>query len=241
MNTLKRGSNEPDVLYLQKFLKDFSGENLNLDATFGPRTEEAVKKWQISCGLVSDGVIGPRSWEKILSTTRKSITDKDYRMLADSLGVEVAAIKAVKAVESGSMGFTKEERPIFRFEPHLFRRALKGLNQETPDGNGWSSLMKAWTISPGNALKCTSFGLFQILGSNYSLMGYSDVFEYIADSYISEVSHLKAFGEFLKSAKLVGALKKLDWASFAKGYNGPSYARFGYDKKLKEAYKKYIA
>ena len=45
--------------------------------------------------------------------------------------------------------------------------------------------------------------------------------------------------EFLKQSKLVPYLVKKDWAGFARGYNGASYAKNSYDKKLKSAFLSY--
>jgi hypothetical protein len=41
---------------------------------------------------------------------------------------------------------------------------------------------------------------------------------------------------FLKGSGLLPALRSLDWAAFAKGYNGPGYSANKYDRKLAKAY-----
>jgi hypothetical protein len=38
---------------------------------------------------------------------------------------------------------------------------------------------------------------------------------------------------------LLAALQSHDWAAFAKGYNGPGYAKNAYDVKLAEAYERF--
>lgn len=52
---LKLGSKGKEVESLQNFL------GLKADGSFGPKTEEAVKKWQKENGLTPDGVVGPKT------------------------------------------------------------------------------------------------------------------------------------------------------------------------------------
>lgn len=54
---LKLGSKGDQVKTLQRFLK------LNDDGDFGPKTETAVKAWQSTNGLTSDGIVGPKTWD----------------------------------------------------------------------------------------------------------------------------------------------------------------------------------
>ncbi|MBL4625205.1 MAG: DUF3380 domain-containing protein [Flavobacteriales bacterium] len=74
---------------------------------------------------------------------------------------------------------------------------------------------------------------------NYTLCGFDSIKAFVKAQYISEGEHLKAFGNFIKSAKLVKYLRTKNWAAFAKGYNGPAYAKNRHDVKLKKAYEKY--
>jgi hypothetical protein len=46
---------------------------------------------------------------------------------------------------------------------------------------------------------------------------------------------------FIKSAGLLDNLQEKDWAGFARGYNGPGYAKNSYDVKLELAYMKYAS
>lgn len=61
--TIRKGSHGPDVVKLQTLL------HVTADGDFGPITEAAVKVFQTSHGLVADGVVGDRTWTKLLSTT----------------------------------------------------------------------------------------------------------------------------------------------------------------------------
>jgi len=42
-------------------------------------------------------------------------------------------------------------------------------------------------------------------------------------------------------AVMAEALRKKDWATFARRYNGPGYAKNSYDTKLKSAYDRFAA
>lgn len=57
--TLRRPMKGDLVKELQKKLK------LNVDGTFGPKTEAAVREFQRSHGLVPDGIVGPKTWREI--------------------------------------------------------------------------------------------------------------------------------------------------------------------------------
>lgn len=71
MRTLKKGSVGEDVKTLQKII------GVIVDGCFGSQTEVAVKKWQLEHGLVSDGIVGPKTWEKISEIVTK-ISDVIY-------------------------------------------------------------------------------------------------------------------------------------------------------------------
>lgn len=58
--TLRRGSNGPSVVQLQKAL------GVTADGSFGPGTESALKAWQAKNGLTADGVAGPKTLSKLL-------------------------------------------------------------------------------------------------------------------------------------------------------------------------------
>lgn len=62
MKTIKKGSKGDDVKTLQNCL------GLKADGIFGTLTENAVKAFQKANNMVSDGIVGPKTWEKLLSS-----------------------------------------------------------------------------------------------------------------------------------------------------------------------------
>jgi peptidoglycan hydrolase-like protein with peptidoglycan-binding domain len=59
--TLRRGSQGPDVSYLQQKLVD-AGYSVTIDGNFGFHTEAAVVEFQETNGLTADGIVGPQTW-----------------------------------------------------------------------------------------------------------------------------------------------------------------------------------
>lgn len=80
---LKKGSKGSNVKILQEFLK------ITTDGDFGPGTEKAVKTWQTNNGLLSDGIVGPKTW-KAMGLDERVTTDNSERVieLPDGLIIE---------------------------------------------------------------------------------------------------------------------------------------------------------
>jgi peptidoglycan hydrolase-like protein with peptidoglycan-binding domain len=64
--SIKRGMSGCFVELVQRYLNKF-GEKLVVDGIFGKKTEQAVIKFQVQHGLVSDGKCGNLTLNKILS------------------------------------------------------------------------------------------------------------------------------------------------------------------------------
>lgn len=181
------------------------------------------------------------------------------KKVAKANNLEPAAIKAVVIVESGGSGFINgTTKPKILFEGHIFwnqlikvgidpNKIIKG--NENIIYSKWTKiyysedqylrLEKAKKINIDAALKSTSWGLFQIMGFNHASCGYNNVTDYVNDMYIDEQHQLQAFINFIKndsSGNKYKALQNKDWATFAKLYNGSSYALNQYDIKLKKNY-----
>jgi peptidoglycan hydrolase-like protein with peptidoglycan-binding domain len=64
--TLEPGATGTDVELVQRFLGVANSGDPGY-GHFGPATTAAVQRYQRQQGLVSDGIVGPRTWERILS------------------------------------------------------------------------------------------------------------------------------------------------------------------------------
>jgi hypothetical protein len=61
---LKKGTKNGFVKDLQELLNKF-GHKLVADGDFGAKTEVVVKAFQKAKGLIPDGVVGPKTWDKL--------------------------------------------------------------------------------------------------------------------------------------------------------------------------------
>jgi hypothetical protein len=167
---------------------------------------------------------------------------------AESLGCDIAAVRAVIDVESKG-GFQDDKRPKILFERHHFHRHTGGKHSgghgdiSSPDAGGYKGgsreydrLTRAIALDRRAALMSASWGAFQIMGSNHKAAGFDDVEDFCKSMCQSEDDQLRAFVAFVKANKLDDELRRRDWAGFARGYNGPAYRKYDYDRKLAAAY-----
>lgn len=207
---------------------------------------------------VVDGLWGRLTEAAILTALTDgpdtALTEQDYVDSASRLGVPVAAIKAVVSVESAGSGFING-RPTILTEPHRFSRATGGKFDKshptvsypkwgqrpypkTQDGR-YDVLLKMIRLNVDAGFASASYGKFQILGENYKAAGYASPVDFAIAQARDERTQLVAFEKFIIANNLLGALKRLDWAAFARGYNGTAYRKNQYDTKLAAAFAKY--
>ena len=90
-----------------------------------------------------------------------------------------------------------------------------------------------------SALESASWGIGQVMGYHWKVLGYATLQVFINAMYKDEASQLEAMCRYIQVNGLVNALKNKDWKAFARGYNGSAYAKNSYDVKLANAYKKW--
>lgn len=184
----------------------------------------------------------------------KRIDDIDLPLIGAAIGVGEDELHAFIDVETRGSGFDSRNRPRILFERHIFWRYLPaakraaaekaGLASKIPGGYGKTSeqyekLARAMKIDRRAALYACSWGLAQIMGFNHEAAGYATVEEMVEAFKDDEENHLRAAIRFITSNKLDDALRRHDWAAFARGYNGVAYRKNAYDTKLAEAYLKW--
>ena len=182
-----------------------------------------------------------------------AITVADYEAAAISLDCKVAAIRAVAATETQRDPWDDLGRPTILYERHKFSKHSDGrYDRSHPDisnknGGGYGrfaaqypKLRRAAILHEEAALKSASWGTFQILGENHVAAGYATVAAFVDGMMHSERKHLDAFVSFIKAnAGMLKAIRALDWATFARLYNGPGYKKNDYDTKVADAYKSF--
>lgn len=181
------------------------------------------------------------------------LTHADFVKVAEELGVEVAAIRAVVAIEAGSQmkGFWAPGVPVVNFDRSMYARyksKAKGggdKNAAVPKGlsgyalREWTQLVNARRVNAAAADMGTFWGMFQIGGFNYRMCGCETIEEFVRLMSYSELEQLELFAAFITNAGMVPELRARNWSGFARKYNGASYARRGYHTKMANAYARF--
>lgn len=179
------------------------------------------------------------------------LADLDLPRVGHVMGVGEDEIHAVIDVEAAGGGFDDLRRPKMLFEPHKFYANLNGAKRAQAVSLGlaypkwkrdypkdsYPQLFLAMQIDETAALKSASWGLGQILGSNYVAAGYESPQQMVL-AFVEggESEHLAAMVRFIIANHLDDEIRAHNWAAFARGYNGPKYRENAYDTKLAARY-----
>ena len=183
----------------------------------------------------------------------KPLSAAGFQKAVDALGIDAPTLWAMLHVETESCGFLSSRRPQILFERHIFSRLTGGAFDATnPDisnpvaggyGAGgafqYTRLGQAYTLAPDAALKSASWGLGQVLGTNFALVGFASVEDMVTAMCDSEDAQLQSVVGFVEGNHIASALQNQDWAGYARVYNGANYAENQYDTKLARAFAVY--
>lgn len=199
----------------------------------------------------------------------RGVTAAALDRAANVLGVDIAKIRAVLAVESRGSGYDGKGRLLILYEPHVLWRNLPGPPSPRPGvppppskerirAQSLGLAYPKWGTKPypkdpyvnflravheygEPAYRSASYGAPQLLGENFKACGYASAEEmYRAMTTGGESEHLLAMARFIRANPIMHrALKNGDWAEFARRYNGPGYAKNRYDTRLAEAYARF--
>lgn len=232
------------------FVKEFQRRNgLDVDGIVGPATLGALD------ALYPDIFDRKSFLARFVNKSAPAITDQNIADAAERLNVSTAHIRMVMKVESRGTSFDNSGRPIILFEPHIFHRQTRGKYSPSSfsypqwgdkpypssyDGR-WKQLADAATVDSQAALESASWGLFQVMGFNWKDMGYPSVDAFVDGIVASEAAHLEAAVRYIAVNGLAPALRRCtkgdpeSCRAFAKGYNGPGYAKNEYHARMAAA------
>lgn len=186
----------------------------------------------------------------------RPITANDVAAQAVFYNIELAALRAVMAVESRNSGYDARRRPLILFEPHVFYRNLTGKQRDEavrlglaykswgqqpyPAGADaqYKRLSEAIKINEEAAYRSISVGMGQVLGENYKAAGCDSAQQMFEQAAVSETNQLKHMIGFIIAEHLRDAMNRHDWRKFAAGYNGRGQVE-KYSKWLEREYIKW--
>ncbi len=185
---------------------------------------------------------------------------REISRVADSTGIELASLLAIAEVESVGTAYWMvkgKKLPAIRFEGHYFYRKLKGVVRDKAVSAGLASpkagaisnprsyearyalLERASAIDWDAAHESTSWGVGQVMGDKWKLLGYKGIADFVKVATSGLEGQVEIMARFIKTNGLNKYLINKDWKAFARAYNGPGYAANRYDKKIASAYEHY--
>jgi hypothetical protein len=188
------------------------------------------------------------------------LTHQDFIRASDMLTVEYATIRAVAEIEAAGRGFLADGRPQILFEAHVFGRLTNHRFGHLMDRAGRALSSRSWDrslygasgawqhderLAPAAKLdwdaahQAASWGLFQIMGFNYHMVGHATIRNFVEAMHAGASEHLDAFVRFIRHNRLEVPLRQRNWAEFARRYNGPGFRQNQYDTKLAAAYRRW--
>jgi hypothetical protein len=194
-------------------------------------------KWALAGCAFAGGFVMARK-----SSIGATLTYEGLVLAMKALGVDPLVAKAVMKVESGGRSEAAEAagRMTIRFEPHVFYRYAKvaillpgmsnvsdGRSRRGGQDDEYDALAKALAIDARGAYESISMGLFQIMGFNFKVCGYSSAAEMFEALSTSVGSQYASFGRFMvgyAGGGLLQAMRAKDWPTFGKLYNGTASA-----------------
>ena len=182
--------------------------------------------------------------------------------VANSHGMEAAALAAFVETESGGVAYELHDgrkEPLIRWECHYFDRLCASTVRDKARAMGlsnpkalavanpksqqdrWDKLLKpAMELDKQAALESCSWGLGQVMGANWKMLGFASVLELVDTARSGVEGQIELIARFIDKTGLKGALARHDWATVARGYNGPAYKTNRYDEKMAAAYARHV-
>lgn len=180
----------------------------------------------------------------------KPLTAGDIAAICNEFEVPEYLLRAVIEIETNGHGSWSSGAVVARYEPHIAwdkagskRDALaaEGLaypnwKRGYPKGQPYPLIDRCAAIAGEEvAALSTSWGIGQIMGFNHGACGYVTAFDMVKDFGNGEAVQLRAMLRFIKSKKILDALQREDWHTFAEVYNGANQEAHDYEGRLAKA------
>lgn len=243
---------------MQMALNELTTSKLVVDGVIGPKTVAVLRRFQSELGLRPSGQYDVKTQNELEPfIERKYLRGSDYVAAAELIGCKVSVMRAVVDVEACGDGFFSNGKAILWFERHLFHglavqrktpSQVASLQARMPDvmhpevggyclgDSEYQRFAKAASIDSDAAMRCTRWGMFQMLGSKHKVCGYDSVTGFISAMQYSERNQLMAFAQYLRAQPIMAdALKNADMKTFARMFNGPKFKENNFHVKLVRA------
>lgn len=208
-------------------------------------------EFQRALNVPADGIVGPKTVAAFVASVTNlnapALTTADYIAAAALAKVDVPRIRMIREVETGPFGsFDPQGRPTILFERHKFRAFTGGqFDKRFPEVSNriagcyskagltswqwqWQKMDTALRLDPEAAIKSCSWGLFQVMGFHWEVLGYASALDFAQRMATGEAAHLDACVRYLVVNKLddeVRACLPGKWTTcipLARAYNGVS-------------------
>lgn len=206
--------------------------------------------------LKTDGIGGPATRQAIFDVFRNTkapaATEEDKARIATRLGGSLKQMNAVSAVEAPRGGWDRKGMLTCLYERHYgwkrWRIKIPFLSNPKPGGytidadrdginDSWEKAADAACRFGAEAFECLSWGKFQIMGAWWKKLGYASVLDFVFILSEHEANHYEALARYIERFGLKKAFQNIsdkpsDCVAFARGYNGPGYAKYNYDRRI---------
>lgn len=187
-------------------------------------------------------------------------THQTISSIAESRGINSAALSAVVAVESGGVLYAKVDGlavPVIRIEGHYFDRLVPAKKQKQARDAGLASpkvgavknpksqeyryhmFQRMCDIDKDAAIMSCSWGVGQVMGVHWSKLGFASADDFRVFIMAGLKNQIEVMIRFIEYVGLLDELRRQDWAGFARGYNGPAYKKNNYHIKMAQAFIEY--
>lgn len=169
MDIIRSGDSGEAVIELQENLNQLGLYPLNPDGDFGHQTEMAVRQFQEMSGLNSDGVVGPATWEELLTNDESGEESSTYQVrsgdslwtIANRFDTSINDIRAANNINGDTIRAGQS-----------LRIPGSTVNQRSIEALGWSQVNRLFarnsTATVTDVQTGLSFRIRRLYGTNHA-------------------------------------------------------------------------